>query len=784
MVCTAGRQHSIVDEANFVELPPELCLDLGVSSSVIRSLYLIPSVMHRLNSLVLAGQLRKAIREERPTCPPIPAALIMEALTTSRCFECFSYERLELLGDSFLKYAISRHLFLKYEKKHEGQLSACRAWGISNATLHRLAMTRNLPEYIRDEPFDTRRWIAPGMLCRRVIPCCCNITNYLDNANCSIGKEDNMVKIGKACDEGHRWMCSKTISDVVESLIGAHLVGGGAIAALEFMKWMNMEVEFQHDLVEAAFQRAFVYPSVLRNTNLKGLESLLGYNFQNKALLVEAITHASQQDPEGGCCYQRLEFLGDSVLDFLITQHLYSIHSGLSPGFLTDLRSAAVNNGNFARAAVKHGIQKYLRHGSGALLNQITKFVMAVGRGGEGECRFVPFGAAEAGPKVLGDLVESIAGAILVDTRFDLECLWRIMKPILSPIVTPETLVLHPLRELQELCCQHGYSLKWKFTKQREVTVAVGEVHLAESVIAGTGSKENRKAAKMAAAQQILLLMEERGFYHSRLLHIHSSMAFTDKVDLETSSSCIVHEKMGCVLENVADLNDGKYEPIEEFSGTINGDHILKVDQETAEEEAINTIAKVDRCRKEEESILDHDPLRKKPRLLETSMNSMPSKDLIVDESDNALVDNVNDISNPNWSPDGGLASEESTRHGVGKSSTLCSQSGFSPVLLKRSECQGVPRTALYELCTKNRWPAPAFELVEQRGLPHVRSFVYSVHIPCTEFPKVCGEVKPSKRSAQDSASLNLLCEIQKGICVEEDSNLNVVRSKMSQDGN
>jgi endoribonuclease Dicer len=69
----------------------------------------------------------------------------MEALTTSRCLECFSYERLELLGDSFLKYAISCHLFLKYEKKHEGQLSARRAWGISNATLHRLAMTRNLP---------------------------------------------------------------------------------------------------------------------------------------------------------------------------------------------------------------------------------------------------------------------------------------------------------------------------------------------------------------------------------------------------------------------------------------------------------------------------------------------------------------------------------------------------------------------------------------------------------------------------------------------------------------
>jgi hypothetical protein len=97
---------------------------------------------------------------------------------------------------------------------------------------------------------------------------------------------------------------------------------------------------------------------------------------------------------------QRLEFLGDSVLDLLITQHLYSTYLGLSPGYLTDLRSAAVNNENFARAAVKHGIQKYLRHGSGALLNQITKFVKAVGQSKEGECRFMSFGGAEAGPKV------------------------------------------------------------------------------------------------------------------------------------------------------------------------------------------------------------------------------------------------------------------------------------------------------------------------------------------------------------------------------------------------
>lgn len=63
------------------------------------------------------------------------------------------------------------------------------------------------------------------------------------------------------------------------------------------------------------------------------------------------------------------------MLDFLITRHFCSTHPGVSPGLLTDLRSSAVNNESFARAAVKYNIQKYLRHDSEPLMNQITKSV-------------------------------------------------------------------------------------------------------------------------------------------------------------------------------------------------------------------------------------------------------------------------------------------------------------------------------------------------------------------------------------------------------------------------
>ncbi len=71
------------------------------------------------------------------------------------------------------------------------------------------------------------------------------------------------------------------------------------------------------------------------------------------------------------------------MLDLLISQHLFVSYPGLSPGRLTALRSASVNNERFARVAVKHKFHSYLRHGSGFLLSQIQEFVKAVEAAGD-----------------------------------------------------------------------------------------------------------------------------------------------------------------------------------------------------------------------------------------------------------------------------------------------------------------------------------------------------------------------------------------------------------------
>ena len=73
--------------------------------------------------------------------------------------------------------------------------------------------------------------------------------------------------------------------------------------------------------------------------------------------------------------YSRLEFLGDAILDYVITRHLFEDIKKHSPGILTDLRSALVNNNIFAALAVKWEFHKYFKAVSPQLFEVIDKFV-------------------------------------------------------------------------------------------------------------------------------------------------------------------------------------------------------------------------------------------------------------------------------------------------------------------------------------------------------------------------------------------------------------------------
>ena len=125
---------------------------------------------------------------------------------------------------------------------------------------------------------------------------------------------------------------------------------------------------------------------------VEGLEAIIGYHFKDSQLLLDALTHSSLANQSGLDSYERLEFLGDSVLNLLVSSSLYLILDDAPPGELTRYKSYPVSRTFLSKLAVQIGIVKYLR----------------VPEGIQGESLI-------NNASVLEDVMEAIFGAVYVD---------------------------------------------------------------------------------------------------------------------------------------------------------------------------------------------------------------------------------------------------------------------------------------------------------------------------------------------------------------------------------
>ncbi|KAI5062975.1 hypothetical protein GOP47_0021522 [Adiantum capillus-veneris] len=519
----AGNTEEGQDKTYYVMLPPELCIVHPLPGPLIRAAQSLPSIMRRVESMLLAIQLKHEIGYR------IPASKVLEALTAASCQETFCYERAELLGDAYLKWVVSRWLFLKFPQKHEGQLTRMRQQNVSNMVLYEKALQKGLQSYIQADRFAPCRWTAPGV--PPVFDEDSKDEDFLSERSMFDLRKDKSKEelkdqsseyevLGDSDEEpsiaedgeiegdlsSYRVLSSKTLADVVEALIGVYYVESGPKAATHLMDWIG--IPSHYDMEEGTRARAgcTVPETVLRSIEFEKLEVSIGYSFGEKSLLVEAITHASR--PASGVpCYQRLEFVGDAVLDHLITSHLFFTYTDLPPGRLTDLRAAAVNNENFARVAVKHGLHLHLRHGSSALETQIRDFVKDI-KSELDKPGVNSFGLGDfKAPKVLGDIVESIAGAIFLDNGLCADEVWRVFEPLLQPMVTQDTLPMHPVRELQERCQQQAEGLEYK--SSRTGNLATVEVFI-DGIQIGLAQNPQKKMAQKLAARNALVKLKEK----------------------------------------------------------------------------------------------------------------------------------------------------------------------------------------------------------------------------------------------------------------------------------
>ncbi|CAF3327620.1 unnamed protein product [Rotaria sp. Silwood1] len=325
--------------------------------------------------------------EYLPESHPGPSpALLLQALTLSNAGDGFDLERLETVGDSFLKQAVTVYIYCTYTQVHEGKLSFFRSKIVSNYNLYKLGKRKLLGEYListKFEPFEN--WIPPlftsgspneyGLLSSSGVELWTKSesTTSVDWIELQERREqrrlakNNLQSSPSVPTSSITMLNNQTTPNFfqqkyqsmnnnglhLEALIGAYLIASGPKAALRFMAWLGIRIfpklrledgtEMTGELPPLPSPVDYCNPSVLstiQSYDFDRFEQLIGYRFHQRAYLIQAFTHASYSYNTITDCYQRLEFLGDAVLDYVITRYLYEHPKRHSPGELTDLRSA------------------------------------------------------------------------------------------------------------------------------------------------------------------------------------------------------------------------------------------------------------------------------------------------------------------------------------------------------------------------------------------------------------------------------------------------------------
>lgn len=224
---------------------------------------------------------------------------------------------------------------------------------------------------------------------------------------------------------------------------------------------------------------------MLKQEMIRELEEKIGYQFQKKELLVQALTHSSfsnEQKINKYPNYERLEFLGDAVLELLSSQFFFENYPDMSEGEMTQKRSSMVCEPALAFCARDLSLGKYI----------------LLGKGEEAT------GGRER-DSIISDVMEAVLGAIYLDGGFE-QAKCFVQKYILSDLENKQ-LFYDSKTILQEQIQKTGKQLVYVIVDEsgpEHNKVFTVEARLDGKVV-GIGQGRNKKAAQQKAAYQVLL---------------------------------------------------------------------------------------------------------------------------------------------------------------------------------------------------------------------------------------------------------------------------------------
>ena len=220
------------------------------------------------------------------------------------------------------------------------------------------------------------------------------------------------------------------------------------------------------------------------------LESALGHSFDNPSLMELALTHRSYAaEHEMDVSYERLEFLGDAVLQLAVTRHLYDEYPGLAEGEMAKVRAAVVNQKALA------SIARRLEIGPHILL-------------GQGEERS---GGREK-DSILADVVEALLGAIYLDGGYEpaASLVLDLLVPLIADRASSPGSKDFKTR-LQEVLAQRGLQPRYEISETGPDHAKQFTAKLwvdGDMVATGVGTSKKR-AEQAAAAEATSILLED-----------------------------------------------------------------------------------------------------------------------------------------------------------------------------------------------------------------------------------------------------------------------------------
>ena len=185
---------------------------------------------------------------------------------------------------------------------------------------------------------------------------------------------------------------------------------------------------------------------------LEQFENNIGYVIKNKELLKNALTHTSYANEKNVSSNEKLEFLGDAILEFVISEYLYKEYPNLKEGEMTKVRATVVCEESLYKVALKLNFSDFLYLGKSEIVSH-----------------------GEARPTILADSVEAVIAGIYLDSNLEIT----------------KQFILNNLKEVIEIASKNVGMKDYKTVLQEKLQIH-GEVLIQYEIIKESGPDHNK----------------------------------------------------------------------------------------------------------------------------------------------------------------------------------------------------------------------------------------------------------------------------------------------------